>query len=357
MDLNTENLCNDPLFQLNTAIWLAQPQPELGFSVYPLFHKSNISLFSISPPLALPPDIRNKIAGRLDCQNAVKPDLIFEKKDTRSEYFVLECKRSSFGPESSTAKQARTLLIATGPIYPEILAVGKRGDFKGILCYLVGSSQNVMMETTLKKLREEIVLTVHLETGDFGCFSLNAHANSIELNFSDHIKDTLGLSLSSPVKLIDLEEDTDPRPLYFIPLDPNLDSEKSEQEFGRRILIERILSYILSRIGNTQPPKEISFSIYELLNNVTFGLYEIWEDSDAKKFLKKLVKNFMMDLQKHYDKELKKQISYNPRTGWKFKVSNTKIYEEFLKQTMKFHTDQMDLSDAAQLSFFDILDD
>jgi len=356
LDLDTKNLCNDPLFQLNLAIWLAQPQPEHGFSVYPLFHKSNISLFSLGPSLALPPDIRGKVLGKLDCQDTVRPDLIFEKKDLHSKYFVLECKKSSFSPESSTAKQARTLLIATGSILPEVLGLGNRGNFSGMLYYLVSGPDSEKMEATLKELSKQIATTLHFETGDFGCFSLIPHSDFITLNFSAQIKESLDLSKPSPVKIIELQEETDPRPLYFIPLDPNLNSEKSEREFGRRILIERILGHILSKIGNTQPPIELTFSIYELLNSATFGLYEIWEDSDAKRFLKKLAKNFMAELQKHYDKELKKQISYDSQTGWKFNISNTKIYEEFLKQTMKFRTEQLDLSDNAQLSIFDIVE-
>ncbi len=74
MNQNINKLCKDPLFQLNLAIWLAQPQIEKYFYVYPIFYRSGVSIHSIPPLLALPPDIRLAISEKLDCQEGAKPD-------------------------------------------------------------------------------------------------------------------------------------------------------------------------------------------------------------------------------------------------------------------------------------------
>lgn len=351
MSRNINELCKDPLFQLNLAIWLAQPQIE-HFHIHPLFYKSGLSIYSIGPLLALPPDIRLAVSEKLDCQEGARPDLVLETKATKK-FCILECKTSSFGPSSTKpASQARALLLIAGPILSEVLGLGTRRQNEGILCYFSGSNQIKMMENTLGILAQEID-GIKLESGEYGCFGVKLEQSTILLEYSDRIKKFLNFIEDSPVKILTFEAETDPRPLYFIPYDPNIQQTKEEQELCRRILFERILSYIISKIGGVTIPSSIIFAIEEILNSATFGVYEVWEDNETKKHIRRLVREFLEDIRSRMDEELREHINYESKRGWTFNLKDTETYEEMLKQISKFKPETLDLSKELQPTLFD----
>lgn len=352
MNQNTK-LCNDPLFQLNLAIWLAQPQPSEHSYVYPLFSKSELSIYSIGPLLALPPDIRLTVSE--DYQDKARPDLILEK-ERKKKFCILECKKSSFGPNTEQAKQARTLLLISGPIISEVLGLGSRGQNEGILCYFSGSSQVEMMEKTLKTLTQDIK-NLKLESGNCGCFGIKTEQSTILLEYSEQIKTFLNIKDNSPVEIIRLEKDTDPRPLYLIPYDPNIQQTKEEQELCRRILFERILSHIISKIGGADIPSSIIFKTEELLNSATFEVYEIWEDTEATKHIRRVVKYFLNQIKNSITEPFKECITYESKKGWTFNLKDRKTYEELIKQLQKFKPETLDLSKKVEPTLFDNMED
>jgi len=343
MNPNINELCKDPLFQLNLAIWLAQSQPSQHFYVYPLFYKSGLNIYSIGPLLALPPYIRLTASEKIEFQDGVRPDLILEKKEEKK-YCILECKASSFGPDSSTANQTRTLLIISGPVIYEVLGLGAREVNKGILCYLIGSNQIEMMENTLETIEKEIKERTNIESGNFGCFGIKPFETTISLEYSAKVKNHLNFIEDSPVEILQFEDDTDPRPLYFIPYDPNLNQSKEEQEFCRRILFDRILSYIISNIGSANIPTSTTFTTEELLNSATFGVYEIWEDSDTTRHIRRVVRDFLQNIRSSINEPLREFINYESSKGWIFKIKDKETYEELLKQLQKFKTENLDMS-------------
>jgi len=350
MNQNISELCKDPLFQLNLAIWLAQPQPK-EFYVYPLFFESGLSIYSLSPLLALPVDIRLSVSKKLDCQEAVRPDLILKGKNPKK-FCILECKVSSFSQSSSTARQARTLLLIAGPLILEVLAVGKRGASDSLLCYFSNSNQITGLEETLNVLTKEIV-TANLEPGIYGCFGIKPNQSEILLEYSDKIKKFLYLLKDAPVKILDVEKDTDPRPLYFIPYDPNLQQKTEEQQLCRRILFERILSYIVSTIGGATIPSSVIIKMEELLSSATFGLYEVWDDSESKKYVRRLVKDFLSNIKSSINEPLKEFITYEAQKGWIFNLKDKETFEEMQKQIMKFKPETLDLSKKIEPTLFD----
>ncbi|MBE0478315.1 hypothetical protein IBX65_04255 [Candidatus Aerophobetes bacterium] len=352
MNLNIDDLCKDPLFQLNLAIWLAQPQLSQYSCIYPLFYKSGLNIYSIGPLLALPPDIRLVVTEKINCQNAVRPDLILETQG-KKKFCVLECKSSSFGSDSSAASQARTLLLIAGPVLSEVLAIGKRGENKGILCYFIGPNNIELMERTLEDLERGIKEKANLESGNYGCFQIRSSQSEIILEYPEKTKRFLNLMDKSPIKVIQFEEDTDPRPLYFIPYDPNINQTKQEQQFCRRVLFERILSYVISNIGGTTIPTSVTFTTDELLNSATFRMYEIWEDNDAKRHIRRLVKDFLMEIKTRLNEPIRENISYEPQKGWIFNLKDRETYEEFLKQLHKFKPETLDLSKKVEPTLFD----
>jgi hypothetical protein len=209
------------------------------------------------------------------------------------------------------------------------------------------------MDRTLEVLAKEIKDKTNFETGRFGCFEIKPSKSTIALEYSEPIKNFLNLVKDSPVDIIKFEKDTDPRPLYFIPYDPNIEQTKEEQEFCRRVLFERILSHIISNIGSADIPTSITFTTAELLNLATFGVYEIWDDTDAKKHIRKLVKDFLISVKDSMDESVKECLKYEAQKGWIFKIENKDIQEELLKQLQKFKPEELDLSKGIQLTLFD----
>lgn len=351
MNLNLDTICKDPLFQLNLAIWMAQSQPPTHFCVYPLFYKSGLSIYSIGPLLTLPPDIRLAISEKIKCQESARPDLVLELKEKRR-FCVLECKASSFGPDSSNSNQARTFLLLAGPIISEVLGLGKRGENEGILCYFMGPNNTDLMDRTLETLAKEIKDKTNLETGRFGSFVIKPLKSTIAVEYPEHIKNFLNLE-NSPVKIIEFEENTDPRPLYFIPYDPNVNQTKEEQEFCRRILFERILSHIISNIGSADIPASITFTTADFLNLATSGVYKIWDDDDAKKYVRRVVKDFLINIKNSIDPFVRECIKYEPQKGWIFNIEKKEIQEELLKQLQRFKPENLDLSKKIEPTLFD----
>jgi len=353
MSLNIDELCKNPLFQLNLAIWLAQSQPVENYYVYPLFYKSGLNIYSISPLLPLPPEMRIITKEKVDCQDATRPDLVLEAQN-KEKYCILECKASSFGPESSTAKQARSLLIACSDI-ARVLAISKRGEHKAILCYLIGPGNIGLMEETLTNLEEEVNEKIGLGSRNHGCFEIKPSQSAIVMEYSQKVKDFLNLVKEPPVEVIKLEENTDPRPMYFILYDPNIDQTKEEKELCRRILFERILSCMISKIGGASIPSIITFTLEELLNSATFGIYEIWED---KRPVRKLVKTqLLFEIRKVIAESMKETMTYVAGKGWIFDLVDKATQEELLKQLQKFKPESLDLSKEVERGLFDNVED
>jgi len=348
-----EQLCGDPLFQLNLAIWLAQPIPR-SFSIRPIFYESGFSIYSVGLLLALPPGLRLDIKKHaLDCQDGAKPDLILAT-DNREKLCILECKRASFGVDSSTAKQSRTLMLLSGPVVSEVMALGQQVSAQGILVYLTKTDQMMNLQNTLKELSREINV-MKLKTGEYDCLGIKSNEKAILIEYSDKLKRLMNFSDVSPLEIISLEDDADPRPLYFIPYDPSVFNEQSEDEekLCKRILFERFLSHVLSKIGSSSVPSEVLFTKEEILNGVTFGLYSIWDDNDAKKHIKKLLRFFMDSLMNSSKLFFQNIITYQEERGWIFKLENQEDYEEVIKQVGKFKPESMDLAKKKQLELFD----
>jgi hypothetical protein len=84
------------------------------------------------------------------------------------------------------------------------------------------------------------------------------------------------------------EADDDPRPLYFIPYDPDIAQSASERSFSRRQLYERILSSLVVAVGHATPPTHLPFTPQGVLNDATFGMFELWENRDSAKHMTRL---------------------------------------------------------------------
>jgi len=341
MNSQIEELCGDPLFQLNMAIWLSQPKPG-DFGVRPIFYESGFRVHSIGPRLPIPPDIRlilNEL--NIEYHESAAPDVVLAS-DNYSKICILECKKNSFGTGSTNTLQAKTLLIISGPTAPEVLGVGLRKKSYGILAYLTRADQVDALQGTLNGLKDDLS-RINIDSGEPGCFGLGCDEKALSIRYSGNLGEAMNINHGSPVEVISIDDDTDPRPLYIIPYDPSLFNQHSqgEEKICRRILYERFLGYVLCKVGSANAPVEIKIPVDEILNSSTFHLFEIWDDRSVRKNFKSLVKEFMTSLREYLgDGDI---LSFETGVGWVIKIKDSMTHDNIIKQIGKFRPEGMEL--------------
>src|SRR5207248_1937218 len=152
MPTELPELLGDPLFQLNTLLWLAQPLPA-GAEIAPLLHRQGFTVYAVAPHLPLPPDLQlSAQEAGLRVQPGTRPDVVLTHAAT-NRYAFVECKRSSFGPSTTTATQALTLIVLSGPRSADIMAVPVT---EALSAFLVPDSQRELLANTLCVLSQEL---------------------------------------------------------------------------------------------------------------------------------------------------------------------------------------------------------
>ncbi len=351
MNRQVEELCGDPLFQLNMAIWLSQSKPG-DFGVRPIFYESGFGIRSIGPRLSLPPDIRLILnESKIDYHESAAPDIVLSN-DNYTEICILECKKTSFGTGSSNILQANTLLIISGPAAPEILGVGLRGQSIGILAYMTRFGQVDTLQDTLEKLRADLS-RINIESGEPGCFGIGCSSKTVNISYTANLRGAMNINYDSPVEVLSIDDDTDPRPLYIIPYDPSSINQHSreEEKICRRILYERFLSHVLCKVGSANVPAEIKIPIDEILNASTFHFFEIWEDRSVRKNFKSLLKEFMLGLKEYLaDGDI---LNFETGVGWVITIKDNATHENIIKQIAKFRPESMALDKDLMPDLFD----
>lgn len=204
-------LLNDPLFQLNFILWQTLPVPR-SFVKRALFHEAGYRVNLISPKLPLPVAIRERLSvSTLDFQDSASPDEVLRQSNGK-QYLLVECKRSSFGPDSTTAKQAVTLLLLNKEALSEALGFPAATDLDGLLTYVTNSEQIELMMDTLGKLRV-LIEDSGFETIDSSCLGIRIDStNSVYLVIDKSCAAKLGIDEKGDIKVIEGDIETDPRP-------------------------------------------------------------------------------------------------------------------------------------------------
>jgi len=320
----------------------------------PLFFEAGLKVYSIAPLLALPPEIRIEVKNKgIMCQDAIRPDVILHRPQRDRVYLLMECKRSSFGVESSTATQAWTYLLLAGPSLDEALALNPAESKKALVVYLSASEQSKALQSTLSALVQELEHQA-VAHGPFQCLGLEATDSGISLSMPDEMIQILKAHKSTPVEIMQVEPDTDPRPLYFIPYDPGIDQSIEERQLCRRILFERVHSYVLARIGHAAPPHRSIFSNEDLLNEATFGMYNLWEDASVRRHMRSLINSLLDAIHRSLTPDGKKAFYFDEGKGWVLSVSTTEVQEQLLTTLTRFQVEGIQPRDLRQLAMDDM---
>ncbi len=351
MTIMTTEIINDPLFQLNTVLWLTQPLPEKSL-VAPLLHQKGFRVYAIAPALGVPPDIVLRAqSAQLEVQQRARPDVILANKLNKRFVFV-ECKASSFSITSDQAKQARAFLLMAGErVVEEVLGLPTGQVSSSILEYVLPEDQRISLQTTLNTLSNE--LRRHsLPVGKSGVMGFEIKSKALCVVFDENGGQFLGITPNDQV-VMRVDSDTDPRPLYFIPYDPDVDQSEEERRFCKRVLFERIHSAVLVAIGRAEPLGDLRLEITKLLNDATFGMYNLWENPESAKHMRALCRQLLDALSKAVNKEINNAFAYESSNTWKISLSDAEKKQQVLAAVERFSCETMDLKAPPMPGLFD----
>jgi hypothetical protein len=354
MSPSAEELIRDPVFQLNALLWMMQPLPEHA-TIDPLLYQRGFTVWAIAPPLAPPPELRLRAQQReMDTKDLVRPDVIAAKPKS-GRFALVECKASSFGPLSSAASQARTLLVLGGPPCAEALGISDREVSETLCPFLMPEDQRDGFAPTLSQLHEELT-AAELEPGRSSLLGLQASEAAIAVQPDEAASTFFGLPREAS-GFLTVEEDTSPRPLYFIPYDPDVDQSVTERQYGKRVLFERMLSAVISATGRATPPCPLVLHAKKLLNDAMFGMYEHWENRDASARMRRLCRELMNALRDAVESVVSDAFRYEPPVKWHVALADEEQREQALKALMRFSCEEMALAPPPQPELFDELEE
>lgn len=343
-------LIRDPIFQLNVLLWLAQPLPS-GYEITPLLHNRGFDVYALALRLSLPPDMLLVMRNvGFEVQAGVRPDIILAQESS-GKFAITECKGNSFGSRPSTAHQARTLLALAGPRCHEVLGLQPQAVRQSILAYLLPSSQRPAMHATISELLAEFC-TRGLAAGEVLLLGLTMANEDLGLEIDNVAAQFFELPPGTNT-FLRLDPDTDPRPLYFVPFDPDTNQSEEERTLGKRILFERMQSSIIAAVGRAVPPTVVPFKTSDLLNDATFGMYDLWENRDSAKHMRGLCRWFIDGLRQAVHAVEPEAISYERGEGWKLNLPDMGQQERVLNAMLRFSCETMELRQEPEPDLFD----
>jgi len=350
-----DELLKDPLFQLNAVLWLSQPLPE-DHEITPLFHRQGFVVYAIAPLLPLPLDLQleSRRVGVM-MQAGARPDVVLTAV-SEDKFAFIECKASSFSINSTNSEQARTHLIIAGPRSAEILGLPARQALTSLLSYFIPESDHAPMDQTITSLQTELTNN-RLPAGQATVVGLQMRDTDVSIVINGRGSEFFGLP-TGPHPFLQREPETDPRPLYFIPYDPDLCGQLSEAEKNicKRVLFEKMQSTIIAAVGRANPPIEVSLESQSILNDAMCGMYEQWENDDSARHMRKLCRQFMEALMRTTNSVVQGAMVFRPGEGWRVTLQNQEQYDKVIDALTRFTCETLDLRIEPTLDLFDGLE-
>jgi hypothetical protein len=273
---DVQELLGDPVFQLNAALWMLIPaRPESG--TRPLLREVGYALDAIERNLHIPFELREQVANYAGTSGPTSPDSVACAAHAPP-WLALECKRSSFGPSSSTAEQARKLIVLAADLRRP-LGLSNESDGSGVVGYLTRAGESTGLNSTLDQLRAE-ALAAGLPTGLTGVLSLDSQNGQVMVRlvggeeWPEHVR----TFFTQPKCLFMPPEGADPRPLYLIPCDPNSvsDPESEHHKYGVGVFLDRVTQSAIASVGAAQCPQFVALLADALLESATYGVSNMW---------------------------------------------------------------------------------
>ena len=269
----SSGLAKDNLFQLNTMVWASFPQPA-DAPVTPVLRNAGYSLYAIEQPLD------SSVAEKAQLNKAtleIRPnpvaDIVLYRDEDRT-YILVECKPSSFGLNSDWAPQARGMIVAGGSVASR-LGVSEKSASE--ICYLVPADDTQSTDKTLFALHEEVT-GQGLKECPTGVIGISVKSDGAYLGLPTHIKGKarMPMALIPEQRVVSVEAEQDPRPLYVIPWIPDGQDSNDLDAFK-----EKIRTQLLSWLGKAAIGGNAVLAFEELLTDISRGVFQYWGDKSS----------------------------------------------------------------------------
>ena len=276
--------CGDPIFQLNSVLWMLQPLPSdvSGTLPVPVLHSYGYRVRALGKRLTSNPEIERLLATQLGLRGVPAPDLLVSAP-SESPWPVFECKRSSFSSASTTAEQATKILARTSDI--SIVAGSPPGvTTTGTVVYVTGIDQASQLHATLEVLRTSLN-TSGLRPASAATIGLRLESGvglSAKIEGGD-LPGAASRALKNRVIILpSAGDEEEPRSLYLIPFDPSVEQEDEERRYCLRVLLARGRASAASTVVNSPEMGTIVLEGNALLRDATYGLSVYWSDHSAR---------------------------------------------------------------------------
>lgn len=320
-------------------IWLTQPSADPD-GIVPVLHEQGYSTLAIGRLLTLPADIRQAVSDAgLATQNGANPDFILIHKANRK-YLLVECKENSFSPASTTAKQARTLMLMAGGRAAEILGLDTSEVAASFLGYVLPEENVVQLSETLDHLREEMVDT-KLPWGQSSVLGLVVQNGEVCLSVEDKVGSFVELP-SGVHPFMTYEPGTDPRPFYFLPYQPGLNQSPAERDRCKFDLLKRLQQNIVVQVGQMKLPAQLYLAADSLLNRAYWGTYELWEDRSDRQHLRRLCNRFLNRVAAVFHSSVPASMIQDG-SSWKVTVDDENQHNRLMNALTRFGPQATDL--------------
>lgn len=295
----------DPVFQLNCVLWMLQPLPSgVAGPPNPVLHSKGYRVRALSMSLTAPPAVEAALAAKLRLRGRAAPDVV-ASAPAGGHWLAIECKASSFGPESTTSNQALKILAQTADL--SLIAGAPAGTaVPGAAVYATRASQGAALHDTLttlaSRLTEQAIASA--PTATLGLESVPGTGVTVR-SVGGRVPDPGGAALAKTTTLVPAAgpDEHDPRPLYIIPFDPGVTQEGQERERCLKILLARGRAEAASQIGGSTAAGPLTLDAEQLLSKATYGISERWKDSRDRKEAARLILDFVReavrDMRKH----------------------------------------------------------
>lgn len=285
--MNTDTILRDPVFQLNILLWMSRQQPVKGYLVRPLFQEMGFTIVYIEYPFPLPEDaVRAVDASGLDISVAPEPDVLL-KRDADSSALYFEAKACAFSPASSTARQARGHLLATGPAFAEVMAPIQ----KCMLCYVVPEANRPQMDSCLTSLNGELA-SHGLKPGKHSVHGLSLVGTNVVYSWDGVFKAHTGRPEDHLIVLEGVKADTDPSPLFLVFCDDDY-PDPERQNMARQALQNQVYSVLLCELNLSTTSSTYTRNIDDLLHKTSDGVFQ-YLGRDRQRRMRRLIRENLL---------------------------------------------------------------
>lgn len=274
------DLSGDPVFQLNTVLWMLQPMPQGSTAVNAVLHQHGYAVRSMGQTLTADPTLERVLATEFDLRGAPCPDVLASAPEG-SPWPVFECKRSAFGVDSTTSAQAAKVLARSIDLS---LTVGAAPEAAvgGCAVFVTRDSEAPALQATVDELAEGLQGIPTAPSSTVG-LRVAPGEGVIARVVAGHFPGIGGAALAGDVVIVPAAgAEEEARPLYFVPFDPSVEQDEEERAACLRILLARGQAHAASTLGRGTAQGTAVLVGQELLDDATYGLARYWRDNATR---------------------------------------------------------------------------